>query len=84
MSLWPGDEGLIRSYCLVTYNHKRFDIKYIQIGVPDKNYSKWLFTENLLMYIDNDLAERIEKAYSNDIREEIANNIKKDFKLEVK
>lgn len=36
------------------------------------------------MYIDNDLAERIEKAYSNDIREEIANNIKKDFKLEVK
>lgn len=71
-------------YCLATYDHKRFNIKYIQIGVPNESYSKWLGRENLLGYIDRDLAERVEKAYSAEIKEEIANNIKKEFKLEVK
>ena len=48
-------------YCLATYDHKRFNIKYIQIGMPNENYSKWLGRENLLGYIDLDLAERVEK-----------------------
>lgn len=71
-------------YCLVTYDHKAFKLKYMQIGIPDENYEKWLVKENLVDYIDKTMMERIEKEFVPRIKEEIADNISKNYKLSLK
>lgn len=71
-------------FCLVTYNHRKFNLKYMQIGVPDKNYEKWLYTENILTYIDKDIEENIDKNYSNEIKEDFNRKTQKEYKLAIK
>lgn len=76
-------EDMITGYCIVTYNHKNFECSYIQIGVPDAEYTTWLATEPLMQYIDIALAEEITKTYSNDLQVVSDENIQKDFNLAI-
>lgn len=77
-------EDMITGYCLVTYDHQNFECSYIQIGVPDAEYTTWLATEPLMEYIDVALAETISKTYSDDLQAAITDEtIQKDFNLAI-
>jgi len=84
LSLPFGTEYDPAVYCLVTYNHSVFNLKYMQIGIPDEKYEKWVVRENLIEYIDKELVERIEKEYVPKVKEEVADNISKKYRLTIK
>lgn len=66
-------------FAIITYNHQRFNLKYIQIGFPKDDYSGWIDKWSLIDDIKSDTVEMIKKKYGPEIREEIANNITKKY-----
>lgn len=81
-SLFAGTE-YAGCYCLVTYNHDNFECSYIQIGIPDAEYTCWLQCEDITNYVEHELAESIEKQYGDEIQVAIAENIHKQFGLTI-
>ncbi len=71
---------------IITFNHKRFRLKYVQIGIPDENYERWLRRWSLMEYISRDNVENIVNEYKPELLKQIAEteNIKKKYSLEVR
>lgn len=78
------DYGPIPIYMLVTYNHKKFMLDYMQIGVPKEDYSDWLQRWNLMPYIQEEQVEYIIKNYSTQIKEEYREKIDKKYNILLK
>lgn len=76
--------GPIPLYMLVTYNHKRFKLDYVQIGVPKEDYSDWLQRWSLMQYIQEEQVEYIIKNYSTELKEEYQEDINKKYKISLK
>lgn len=81
-SLFAPDD-FTECYALVTYHHKNFQCKYIQIGIPDAEYKRLLKWERIENYIDTELVENIEKNYSTEIKAAFDEKITKQFGLAV-
>ena len=71
---------------IITFSHKRFRLKYVQIGIPDENYERWLRRWSLMEYISRDNVENIVNEYKPELLKQIAEteNIKKKYSLEVR
>lgn len=71
---------------IVTFNHKRFRLEYIQIGIPDENYERWVRRWSLMEYISHDNVENIVNEYEPELLKQVveAENIKKKYSLEVR
>lgn len=82
ISLFNSDE-FSSGFVLVTYNHKDFDIQYIQLGVPDADYTRWLHQEPIMDYFDKDMAEEIQKTYVDEMEKAYTEEIKKNFGLKL-
>lgn len=70
-------------FVLATYNHKDFDIQYIQLGVPDADYTMWLHKESIMDYFDKDMSEEIQKTYGAEMEKAYTEKIKKNFGLKI-
>ncbi|WP_337767707.1 hypothetical protein [Phascolarctobacterium succinatutens] len=82
-SLFTIDE-FSECYVLVTYDHKDFNCTYIQIGIPDAKYERWLDIERIENYIDTDTTEYIEKNYGKDLEAALSDEkITKQFNLTI-
>lgn len=79
-SLFEADE-FAECYALISYDHKDFKCKYIQIGIPDANYTQWLKVERIEDYIDMDAVENINKNYSKSLESAFSEEITKQFGL---
>jgi len=78
------DYGPIPLYMIVTYNHKKFMLDYVQIGVPKEDYSDWLQRWNLMPYIQEEQVEYIIKNYSSQLKEEYQEQIDKKYNISLK
>ncbi len=75
------EEEYATYFCLVTYSHKGFGVQYIQIGVPNADYTGWLYRVSIMEYIDIDQAEEIEKMYGDEMEAAMQEKIQKNFGL---
>lgn len=71
---------------IVTFNHKRFRLEYVQMGIPDENYEHWLRKWSLMEYISHDNVENIVNEYKPELLKQVeeTENIKKKYDLEVR
>lgn len=71
---------------IVTFNHRRFRLEYIQMGIPDENYEHWLRRWSLMEYISKDNVENIVNEYGPELFKQVveAENIEKKYSLEVR
>ena len=80
----PGFEQPKTIYMIVTFNHKNFQLKYVQIGMADAEYNKWLNRWSLVDYIQKDRAEEMNKEYKSDLAEQAEAIIRKEYRLEMR
>ena len=80
----PGFEQPKTIYMIVTFNHKNFQLKYVQIGMADAEYNKWLNRWSLMDYIQKDRAEEMHKEYKSDLAEQAEAIIRKEYRLEMR
>lgn len=78
------DYGPVPMYMIVTYNHKKFKLDYVQIGVPIEDYSGWLQRWSLMPYIQEEQVEYIMKNYGTQIKEEYQEKIDKKYNISLK
>ncbi|WP_182185506.1 hypothetical protein [Pectinatus frisingensis] len=71
-------------YMLVTYTHRRLVLDYIQIGMPNEDYTGWLNSWDLLQYIQKEQTERIVQNYGTQVQEEYQEAIEKKYKISLK
>jgi hypothetical protein len=69
---------------VVTFNHKNFQVQYIQIGMIDPEYQTWLGRWPLLSYIQPENVERMRKEYGEPLEEQARELIRKNFQLEMR
>ena len=69
---------------VVTFNHQGFQLKFIQIGMIDPTYERWLFRDDLLPYIQSETVETMQKEYGAPLEQQAMEQIKKDFRLEMR
>lgn len=68
-------------YMLVIFDHKAFNLRYMQIGIPKDDYSGWIRKWNLMAFVKQDQVEEIVKTNGPIIREEFIEKINKEYKL---
>ena len=69
---------------VVTFNHKDFQLKFIQIGMIDPTYERWLFRDDLLSYIQSNTVETMQKTYGAPLEQQAIELVQKNFRLEMK
>lgn len=69
---------------VVTFNHKHFDLQYVQIGVSNYDYTGWLRRFNLMPYIQPEMVEYMQKEYEPEVKEEFIEKVNKQYKLEMR
>lgn len=82
--LFPEFEVTSPAHMVVTFNHQGFQLKFIQIGMIDPTYERWLFRDDLLPYIQSDTVETMQKEYGAPLEQQAMEQIKKDFRLEMR
>lgn len=66
-------------YMLVTFDHKAFNLRYMQIGIPKDDYSGWIRKWNLMTFVKQDQVEEIVKTNGPIIREEFIEKLIKNI-----
>ena len=84
MSLDFGAEIQMPVYLIVTYNHKNFRLRYVQIGIASYDYTSWLHRWNLADYIRQERVEVMRNEYGPAIRENFVEHISKKYHLEMR
>ena len=72
------------AHMVVTFNHREFQPIFIQIGMIDPTYERWLFRDNLLSYIQPEAAETMQKTYGATLEQQAIERVQKNFRLEMK
>ncbi len=70
-------------YLIVTFNHKDFHLRYVQIGIASYDYKGWLHRWSLMDYIRQDRADVMRNEYGPAIRENFE-SISKNYRLEMR
>lgn len=70
-------------FMIVTFNHKRFRPEYMQIGIADSQYKRWLCRWDLMEFVQPDYVEHMQKEYKDDLEEQME-KIQKEYKLEMR
>ena len=78
------DKNLDQVYGLISYNHKRFNMKYIVAGIPEYDYSGWAFKLDITTHLSKDLMEDIKKENEARLKEEFNEAIVKKYNLKLK
>lgn len=73
-----------KPFAIVTFNHKRFNLDYIQIGFPKEDYSGWIGRWSLMSDIEMDIVETVKKKYAPEFKEELAHKIAKEYKIDLR
>ena len=69
---------------VVTFNHREFQPIFIQIGMIDPTYERWLFRDDLLPYIQPEAVENLQKTYGATLEHQAIERVQKNFRLEMK
>lgn len=83
---FPNSEIYEPAYMIITFNHKNFRLQYIQIGMADTNYERWLGRWGIMDHINNDAVDKIVKEYGPDMIKEAVDyeEIQKSYSLGVR
>lgn len=86
MSLDFGEDYRMKPpvFMIVTYNHKRLDLDYIQIGFPKPDYSGWICRWDLTNSVDHDFVENIQKTAGPELNHRSEELIDKQYKIGLK
>lgn len=82
--LFPDIVEVPPAHMVVTFNHKDFQLKFIQIGMIDPTYERWLFRDDLLSYIQSNTVETMQKTYGAPLEQQAIELVQKNFRLEMK
>lgn len=69
------------AHMVVTFNHQGFQLKFIQIGMIDPTYERWLFRDDLLPYVQPETVETMQKEYGAPLEQQAIEQIQKNFRL---
>ena len=72
------------AHMVVTFNHREFQPIFIQIGMIDPTYERWLFRDNLMSYIQSEAVETMQKTYGAPLEQQAIELVQKNFRLEMK
>ena len=82
--LFPDTVEVPPAHMLVTFNHREFQPIFIQIGMIDPTYERWLFRDDLLPYIQPEAVENLQKTYGAPLEQQAIELVQKNFRLEMK
>ena len=82
--LFPETVEAPPAHMVVTFNHREFQPIFIQIGMIDPTYERWLFRDNLLSYIQSETVESMQKTYGTTLEQQAIERVQKNFRLEMK
>ena len=82
--LFPESVEAPPAHMVVTFNHREFQPIFIQIGMIDPTYERWLFRDNLMSYIQAETVETMQKTYGATLEQQAIERVQKNFRLEMK